>query len=326
MFGFNKKGLGALEDLRHQSLKDLDYKHEEVASATSPLWLKKDSYRHYPVKDQSNSSSCVANATALIMGIENEIEEGEYVDLSARDIYTKRFNFPSEGMHFVDALGIAKDYGSTLEVCMPSNGKGEVKMNENIDRKVSDQQIAKIFKAGGYVQLPIDIDTIASVSEKGKGILLGFKFNYDEWISTPKLLHDTAPLHHGVAGVDFTLTNDSKALVIQDSWGNHTSTVNGQRFITEDFLKARCTFAGYLLDLSNDPEKITFKPTFDGSIKSLQDILKYEGYFPTTIKSTGYMGAITKNALIKFQTAHNINPPQGYFGEITKAYLLANYK
>lgn len=326
MFGFNKKGLGALHDDRHQSLKDLDYKHEEVASAVAPLWLKKTSYRHYPVKDQSNSSSCVANATALIMGIENELEEGEYVDLSARDIYTKRMNMPGEGMYFVDALAIAKNYGATLEVCMPSNGKGEVKMNENIDRKVSDTQIAKVFKAGGYVQLPIDIDTIASVSEKGKGILLGFTFNFDEWTSTPKLLHDTAPLHHGVAGVDFTLADDSKALIIQDSWGLHNTTIKGQRIITEDFLKARCTFAGYLLDLSNDPTKRTFKPSFDGSTKSLQDILKFEGFFPTTIESTGYFGSITKAALIKFQLAHNINPPEGYFGPITKEYLFANYK
>ena len=321
---FFKKGTGLLEDLRHQSLKDLDYKHEEVASASAPTWLNKQTYRKYPIKDQSNSSSCVANATALVLGIENELEEGEYVDLSARDIYSQRLNRPEEGMYFWDALDIAHKNGATLETLMDSNGRGEVKMNENIDRKMSDKQIAGIFKAGGYIELPKDIDSIASILEKGKGVLLGFKFTYAEWGKIPSISDVTPNLHHGVAGVDFTLYNGKKALIIQDSWGLHSSTINGQRIITEDFLP-RCTYAGYLLDLSNSVRDID-RPIFDGSIKSLQKVLTYEGFFPNTITPTGVFGSITKKALIEFQKKYGISPAEGVLGPITTKKLLELYK
>jgi hypothetical protein len=322
---FKKRGTGALEDLRHHTLQEEDYLHEEVAFASPVVWEEKTTWRHYPVKDQSTSSSCVANATALILGIENEIEEGGYVELSARDIYSQRMNCPAEGMYFWDALDIAKKNGATLEVCIPSNGKKEAEMN-TCSRKVSDRQVANIFKSGGYVGLPVDIDAVADVLDKGKGILAGFKFNYPEWQQIPVTTVDNPTLHHGVAIVDYTLYKGQKCLIMQDSWGLDKTTLNGQRIITEDFFKKRCTFVGYMLDLSNDPAKRGNKPVFDGSVKSLQDCLRYEGLFPTTVESTGVFGAITKKALIEFQKKYGIEPAVGFFGEKTKAKLLELYK
>jgi peptidoglycan hydrolase-like protein with peptidoglycan-binding domain len=36
---------------------------------------------------------------------------------------------------------------------------------------------------------------------------------------------------------------------------------------------------------------------------------------------TNYFGTLTRNALAHFQAAHGINPPAGYFGPITRAFI-----
>ena len=47
----------------------------------------------------------------------------------------------------VEALEIVRKYGCTLEALIPSQKQNEVEMN-TIDRKTSDEEIAKIFKNG----------------------------------------------------------------------------------------------------------------------------------------------------------------------------------
>jgi peptidoglycan hydrolase-like protein with peptidoglycan-binding domain len=44
----------------------------------------------------------------------------------------------------------------------------------------------------------------------------------------------------------------------------------------------------------------------DDDVIALQDILKFEGYFPFNIDSTGYFGAITADALYKWQKKHSV--------------------
>ena len=44
------------------------------------------------------------------------------------------------------------------------------------------------------------------------------------------------------------------------------------------------------------------------SIKMLQDILRYEGLF--SVKSSGFFGTITANALFKWQVKHQVASPE----------------
>lgn len=317
-FVSKKYSSGALDDPRPQTEKDKDYKAEEVASFPLIQWVEKKSneWRKFPIFNQDGSSSCVAQATAKLLGVENFLEENAFVQFSARDIYTRRSN-EGGGMYFQEALQIACDYGATLETLMPSQELSETLMNISA-RKLSDEQIAKIFKGGGYVQLPFDIDKIASVISSGKSVLLGFRFNGDEWGSVPEIKTDKPELHHGVAGTDFCLYNGKKSVIIDDSWGS--VGFNGQRVITDDFLKQRCTFAGYLLDLSNnwrDKEIVKVKPKYTFSVPleygqknhfivKLQEILKYEELFPQNVESTGYYGVITSKGVLAFQRKYNV--------------------
>ncbi len=314
-------GTGAKDDPRSAEEKAKDYKSIEVMTPRAPSWVEKGpaQWRSFEIFDQDGSSSCVGQATAKILGIEQFREEGKFLRFSARDIYSRRAN-TDEGMWFQNALEIASKHGATLESMMPSEKLNEAQMNITTDRKPSTEQVAKIFRAGGYVGLPIDIDAIADVISRGKGILLGFRFNYDEWDSVPHIATSTPGIHHGVAGMDFGLFEGKQTIIIEDSWGNQSTIYNGRRVITNEFLKARCTFAGYLIDLSNNwrdfqsgipRPKVRFDVNLSieqtsNEVKKLQDVLKYEELFPVNVESTGYYGNLTAKGVLAWQKRYRI--------------------
>lgn len=317
-----KNFTGLLEDPRTSNEKLKDYKAEEVFSSFTPaVWKEKKTteWKHFPIFDQDGSSSCVGQAVSKALGIENFQEEGDFVHLSARDIYTRRANKPREGMWYIDAMGIACKFGATLEAFMPSQKMNETKLNWDADRKNYKAQTALTFKAGGYVQLSADIEQIASVLAQGNPVLLGFRFTYDEWTDFPTIKNNLKTLGHAVCAVDFTLWKGKKHIIIEDSWGKF-GQFEGQRLISADFISKRCHFAGYFLDLSNkwrDGEEqiakpqYTFKTTMkfedtSEDVKNLQKILRYEELFPVDVDTTGYYGSITAKGVLAFQRKHKV--------------------
>ena len=156
------------------------------------------------------------------------------------------------------------------------------------------------------------MDAIADMTTKGKAVLLGVRFYRDEWTDFPTVKpNETGQmLGHGIAAVDNVLKNGKKYIVIDDSWGL-AYAVQGQRYISEEFLKARCFYAGYTQNLILE-ENTTPKPkhTFthwmhrgdkNADVVALQNILKYEGMFPINSTSTGLYGAVTQSGVKKFQ-------------------------
>lgn len=55
--------------------------------------------------------------------------------------------------------------------------------------------------------------------------------------------------------------------------------------------------------------------------KALKDFLQDQGFLLPQYNTTGYFGIRTQGALAQFQSANNIFPPQGYFGEKTRSFL-----
>jgi len=319
--------LGAVEDPRTDEHKEKDYKHCEIASGDKKVkveWVEKlqDEWRKFPVRNQDGSSSCVAQSIAKVLGINNFLEEKEFVELSAKDIYMRRNN-DGGGMWGIDALQIACGFGATLESLFPSQNMGEEEINKVEDYTKYKNQIAKIFKGKNFVVLPFDIDLIGEQIQKGRGVLLFFKFNRDEWTDYPETTGKNPELHHAVVGVDTTMHNEEKAIVIDDSWGEFYG-LKGQRVITESFLKERLTFAGYIVDLQNDwrdekdkdgekphhefKERMKFSTEFNVNeeVKWLQKVLIYENLFPVNIDITGYYGSITRKAVLEFQFKHKV--------------------
>jgi len=328
MFWRKKFKNGANRDTRPATAQAKDYFLNEIVKSPEPVnWVEKsqDTWRNFELRNQDGSGSCVAQTVVKILGICHYLNKGYFPTLSASYVYQKRSN-QGEGMIGVDAWEIARKYGSVLEENMPSQNLSEAKINE-VEMKPVYEHIGQSFAISNYVQLTPNIEEIASVIQKtSKPVMVWFSFDYDEWTDVPTIKRPWGQYNHSVTAVDYTLYKGKKALIIEDSWGSWSSDLGkkGQRIITEDFMP-RCWFACYPINFKYE-EQVIEKPKFDGSVKSLQDILKYEGFFPSNVESTGFFGSITRNALIKFQQKYNIEPALGNFGPITKAKLLEIYQ
>lgn len=334
---FRRKELesGCLEDERTQEEKALDYQVEEIATAFPLSWTEVKvphfDILNYDVRNQNGSGSCVSFSLALMLGIDNYREEGEYLPFSASHIYQRRINKPSAGMIGNDALKIASKYGATLEQLMPSDKLSEIAINA-VSKQPSDDQIGQVFKAGGYVHHPFDIEKIASFMEEGKkkGIckptMTWFAFPRNEWTVMPEVGPDVPSnqlARHSVTAIDYGLYKGRKVLVIQDSWGLHTSSDKGLRYITQEYADKRMMLAASLVDLDNswrdkiEPQDVK-KPKYtftqqlsfgmrNQDIVGLQYILQHEELFPYTIKPTGLYAQITAKGVLAWQIKHKVD-------------------
>jgi hypothetical protein len=315
---------GALVDTRPIEKKIKDYKFNEIVASTNPVnWVEKpqSEWRKFPIFNQNGSGSCVAQTLAKLLGVMYWLKNNIYVHFSATHIYQRRTNKPTPGMIGANAFQIASE-SATLEQLVPSQNMTDAQMDREIIEQYKDD-VGKIFSVPNYVEMPTqDIETVASVIQTtGKAVMVWFYFTMGEWnqavpqIVNPSLTRQNAPGLHSVPAVDFTLYNGKKALIIEDSWGE-SAGLHGQRVITEDFFKVRNWYAGYPVNFKFDSQttpkpKYTFiTPMYLGQntndVKSLQDILKYEGFFPINQGSTGYYGAITAKAVLAFQKKYKV--------------------
>ena len=338
---------GALEDDRVLEEKEKDFLLAEAVSSPDVVrWEEKHKvqWRRFEIFNQNGSGSCVAQSGAKLLGIIYKLRNPDdgYVHFSATDIYQKRKNKPSGGMQGVDAFNIMRE-GVTLESLVPSQNMNDRAMDGVVIPQYK-REVGKVFKIGGYLTLPTaDIETVASTIQKtGKGVMVWFYFNRDEWGSVPNIQdtslapYEQKALRHSVVAVDFTIYQGKKALIIEDSWG-FGAGMGGQRVVTEDFFKVRNIFSAYALNFkfSQSSERVEVREftkeleftTFvscDTETVRLQEELKRRGFFPD-MECTGYFGAITKRAVGKFQEAHGIvrkgGPGYGRFGPDTMEKL-----
>ncbi len=330
------KFLGVVPDPRSEVEKAQDWQHDEiVAAASGPVtWVEKPiaTLRRFPKRNQVNSLSCMAQSGAKALGIENVVEEGTFVELSALPVYRARSNFPSGGMFQQNLFSILSKPTACLEKDMPSQEMSEQQMNTaSVSMTDSMKQLAEYYRANGYMFLPAgNIDQMAVILDQGKAVHLLMYFMPDEWwrpyptIIYPGLPNDPIASHHGITAVDRTLWEGKKALFIEDSAGNDTSIGGtGQRILNEDFLMQRCYGAGYLLFKKNADSTVPKpkhyfnpnRPLFfgimnDNEVMALQKILQYESFLPYTLNGNllplGNMLQMTCTGLKKWQVKHGI--------------------
>lgn len=315
---------GALIDERSEAEKAKDYKFEELVANVNPVtWVEKNQsqWRKFPIFDQDGSGSCVAQTVAKMLGVMYQQINGDYVHFSATHVYQRRNNKPQGGMAGTNALDIARQ-GVTLEALVPSQKMSDAQMDAvKIPEYKND--VGESFCVKNYVILPTqDIETVASVIQTtGKPVMVWYWFKHDEWTHQPTIKYPSLTTQqgsrHSVTAVDFCLVNGKKCLIIDDSWGTSYGQ-KGQRVITEDWHNKRNFFAAYLTNFKFDEEVDTnLKPkyTFTRLLKldmrgddvvALQKCLQYEGYYPTNTACTGYFGAVTKAAVVKFQNAYGL--------------------
>jgi len=332
----NLEDLGLIKDPRSDEEKERDFLAEEITFSFPPIeWKEKleEEWIKFPIFHQDGSSSCVGQAVAKALGIENFTEEGKFVHYSAKDIYTRRSNYPDKGMFFQNGLQIGYKVGATFEQLMPSQNLNEALMNDFSDRTLLTEIAGKIGRGGNYLTLPLNIDAIASVIEyQKKGVLIGVRFGPNEWNrNVPQVLGDDRSYGHGICATNAIMYQGKKALIIEDSWGVNVG-INGRRIITQDWFNAnKIVYAGYFTFLKNDglpvkPQQHIFRVDLHYGVSSpevvkLQEALAYFKFFPSGVDFTGNFYSITRNAVKAFQSAHGIKPVKGVVGPITRAKL-----
>lgn len=334
---------GALVDVRPEEKKRKDFYVKEVFASANPVnWVEKTraEWRTFPDQDQDGSGSCVAQTVKKIATVLLWLKEKTSVVFSATPIYQARSNKPMPGMLGVEAFDAWKNNGITLESLVSSSQMNDAQMDAAIVEQY-EKDIAKVFQIGGHIGITEgDFETVASVIQTtGKAVMTWFYFTTEEWSREIPVIIDPSlklvdALRHSVAAVDCFCFAGKKFLLIEDSahFGGLT-----RRLISEDFFKARNWFVRYPMNFTFDVQPVEkpkpqhffltdleFDMTND-EVKALQDVLRYEGLFPTNSQSTGYFGAITLKAVQGFQTKYGVivpgEPGYGRVGPKTRAKL-----
>jgi hypothetical protein len=197
---------------------------------------------------------------------------------------------------------------------MPCDNKGESFMNDKIETNVCLED-AQNFKGKAYFQITGGIEKIAKIIEQGYGVLMGARFDYDEWVDIPFIKEgSTLKCGHGFAGTRYCLYKGEKAIMIEDSWGPGYGK-GGVRILTESFIKERVFYVGYITSLQS--VKFVFKKDLKfGSrgldVKMLQTKLR--------ILTDGIFGKDTKMMVRLYQLEHLL-VPDGIVGPKTRAEL-----
>lgn len=335
-------GTGANLDTRPETERQKDHSFvETVASANVVNWVEKpeNQWRKFPEQNQNGSSSCVAQTVKKCLGIMYWLKHGTFVRFSATHIYQRRSNRPAGGMFGVEAFDLAMK-SITLEELVASESMTDGQMDSKKVENYHDE-VGKVFTIGGHLgTLNGDIDNIASIIQTtGKGVMVWFYFTAAEWSKLIPVVEvgliderDHRALRHSVTAVDYTLYKGKKALIIEDS--AHFGGLS-RRIITEDFFKKRHYFGRYPMNFRFQGAVSTNKPTYNFSptkilsfiplnsagqisdpvknaaqkndVIALQNILKFEGLFPSNVESTGYFGSMTAKWVLAFQKKHNVD-------------------
>ncbi len=303
---------GVLDDPRKDKKVKEGWNIDEVLALSAPVsWQRKEPVK-YPIWNQAQSSACVAFSKAKQVAIASFKKTGAWIDFSPSFIYQKRSNRPTLGMNIANANSIVHHQGTTLEAYMPSQDMNESQIHAVPSTKLGDNIAQAVAGAiVSYVYIPIDIERIAQTLESGKPVSLLIYAQVNEYnevptVKTKNLQYANAQIRHQVTATDYFIhPTHGKVLWIDDSWGV-THGIGGNRMITEDFLKQRCILADAIdiFDFNSGKDK----PSYDGSVVSLQDCLKHYGTFPLNVNSTGFLGAITYKAVREFQVKENLHP------------------
>lgn len=320
LFGKKEKVqfLGILGERNYANVHEFQ---EVVAKAASVVWTEKtpDQWRTFLSQYQYSSSSCVAFTIAKLAQVLYFLKTGRKVKFSPGWVYKQR-DPKVEGMWIDNAVAIAGG-GLPTEELYPSEGLSETQINNLPDLPYTNGVAKEFAISVNWINLPLDFETVAStIQATNKGIMLWFKFGgNNEWFgnSIPAIKGSKTPYRHSVCAVDAVLYKGRKYLVIEDS-ADVDGSFGHRKLIDKTFFEERCELARYPVTFKFDQ---TAKPHYDGSVKSLQDCLKFEGVLASNIDSTGYYGSLTTQAVKDFQRRYNI-PQTGNVGSITSQKLV----
>lgn len=119
------------------------------------------------VRDQGNTSTCVAQSCACIAEYHAKKEIGFNQYCSPQFIYNNRSDYPSDGMYDQDAMNILKNLGVCREATFPF-GSGEI----GADIPAAAKTEALNFRSASYAEIVYNAsDMPSSVTNVKKAIM-----------------------------------------------------------------------------------------------------------------------------------------------------------
>lgn len=328
-----------LEDDRTEEQRAKDYQTEEILTAQPLVWEDWEVWRQKPenvkmlqdfkVGDQRQTGSCAGFSGALLLAINNYLEEKRFVEMSPATIYARRKNKPDRGMFMHDVGNIAIKHGVVPEVLFPTNTSSDAAMSDLSNLLPSFEKAGKIYKADSYFWLNTSsIDSVANVLNRNIPVLMAVRFGDNEWGRLKVPVIRPIPPTYGHATIflprAFFTYQGRKAVLLQDSHGIDAG-FQGRRILTEDwFSSGRVFLAIWFTDMKNLEvfNKSISKPKLNLTrnlqvgdrgvdVAQLQRALGYlkdaEGYlFPLAQAPTGFYGGITRNAIQRFQRLYSL--------------------
>lgn len=272
-----------------------------------------------PQKNQGSAGSCGGEMISYYQQAIAGYFLRDLTEKSAKAPYSQVY-FPGGGSVDRDLANISIKQGFYKESLVPSYRTGNVPPDEAfMDRPQDITALSRIdaSKERGmlaYAFPNADIDTIAAVIAATKGIGLTLHgSNNGTWLSAepkpPGRTEDTWN-HFMYAGKAF-LENGVKKIWAKQSWGPGVG-INGWQKLDEEYFASGNIYAGIALLYNPVPTALP-QHTFSSDLKlgdagpeitALQTFLAYDGCF--NLSPTGYYGAITEQAVLKFQIKYQV--------------------
>ena len=312
MYPDNYKGL--LPDNRGELEKDKDYKHEEVFGSSKVDWLTKKeadkSEKLFPVLDQKNTSACVCySVVTCLYNTEKE-------KLSPAYLYTQRKNKPQEGCYYYDIANLVVKQGVVTEKDLKTPIKESLINSVVITPELRKK--AEKYKQKAYIFLDNpSIENMGQLANKGIALTCSIFANTHEWSTDAPVATDTiTPWTAGINHAITVLPNSAfkhggiEYIKIQDS--AHFGGIVF-RDLSKTWVDKRVKHSMYFIDLEKEPSDFPqhlrgytwntdlYVGKRGDDVKALQDFLKWKGYFPKNIESTGNFFGITRKAVEDYQ-------------------------
>lgn len=314
-------GKGAVKDKSDPR----DYQFSAIASALAPFdWSKgfdieKELGAKLIVKDQNGSGSCGGQAWSYL----GAVLDPDHDEKSAKFIYAQTFVPPAgSGGRENCSLVITKGWGS--EKLTPSYLNGlppsEAFMEKKDDITPEAFKNALLDTALSYANVRIDIDAIAQAIQETKGVILGVTGkNNGTWTSPFPLPPDKINAdcwNHWLYAGKAKVVNGKKYIGVLNSWSENVGE-KGWQWLSEDYFISGAIWSAWTLVYNFPRPKPIFKTTmrFGSRGGEVADLQRFLG-----IGADGIFGTQTKNAVIKFQKAHKLDP-DGIVGAKTRAEL-----
>jgi len=254
-------GHGAIPDKKDER----DFVYEELLGAGEPVdWSKPFNVENKlskPLKaeHQNGSSSCVGQAWAYYAEVLEDLENKNYTDLSARDIYSRIFN-KQGGAYIRDGANCLVKRGVCREELSPSyeNGKPPT---ETFMRTVPSnvEKDALNFKSKSYATLysSNNIDKLAEIIRDNNGCVSGVYGDNQGWQSVYPKPPKNNDWGHALYFTAYRKIAGKKQIGFINSWGDNWGSC-GRGWLEEEYFGKNLLFSAWTLcDLINKEKTMT---------------------------------------------------------------------